>query len=483
MRSIFVPQIPAPLANESFLRASHYKLGFDQRPEGSTVFSPYRTDYPPRWGTYQRQPILPPKCAGVLNQDMGNFWDTRSETYVSYPTLPLEPKSAICPPASRFQMHADPRHSILTSITRESYPYPSTIPHITLNRVDKWDDSVPSGDKEKEPLPDSFYQQSYPAYKEVLPAVKAPSQHLGGFAKPIASSNLLKGGSVRQLTSMKTNPNGDSCLELHLDNLWNVVSIVFGDPQCHQVVSEQKHAYTVQKPEGQRYDPNIASETVHHSNIQPGDGQHRFSTMMSESYLWKQPGPPSHSGPKKNESFIFLGDQGGRRKCINMTNYQFYYKEPNAKDLVNQPLIRPLTKLRLGDTHLLPSFNTTQHFDYQPPPEMHKLDSKNKTSTGSSICFNYQGPGTSSTSTTTTQDMLVPHQEKRYQLTEEELQKIKYSHLIHPWKGQRWFSTEQKDAYPEKYSGPITLATADFQGSNVPLGTMVKYQPRKKFVL
>lgn len=35
--------------------------------------------------------------------------------------------------------------------------------------------------------------------------------------------------------------------------LQNMVSIVFGDPRYRQAVSEQKRAYTVQEPEGQRY--------------------------------------------------------------------------------------------------------------------------------------------------------------------------------------------------------------------------------------
>ncbi|XP_039194435.1 testis-expressed protein 45 [Crotalus tigris] len=474
MPSSSFQNIQAPLATESFLRASHFKLGFDQRPEGSTVVSPYRIEYPPRWGSYQRQPILPPKCADVLNQEMGDCWDTRSESYLSYPTWPLEPKPAINPPTSNFQMHADPRHSILTSITRESYSYPPSLPHMTPNRVDKWDDSFPSGDKEKEPLPESLYQQSYPPYKGVLPAVKAPSQHLGGdFALRGDGHNYFNTSYQSQFTG-EWAPPVKSCNE-------NMVSIVFGDPRYRQAVSEQKRAYTVQEPEGQRYDPHIASAMVHHSNIQPGDGQHRFSTIMSESYLWKQPDPPSYSDYKKNESSVLLGDHNERRKCTGMTNNQFYYKERNAKDFVTQPLIPPLTKLCLGDKQLLPLFQTTHHSDYQPPPETHKLGSKNKTSTDSYIFFNYEGPGVPIFRTTTTQDMLVPHQGKKYQLTEEELQKIKYSHWVQPWKGKRWFSTEHKDAYTDKYSGPISFAMTDFQGSSVPLGTMVKYQPRKKF--
>ncbi|KAK9409223.1 putative protein C19orf45 like [Crotalus adamanteus] len=246
MPSSFFQKIQAPLATESFLRASHFKLGFDQRPEGSTVVSPYRIEYPPRWGSYQRQPILPPKCADVLNQEMGDCWDTRSESYLSYPTWPLEPKPAINPPASNFQMHADPRHSILTSITRESYSYPPSLPHMTPNRVDKWDDSFPSGDKEKEPLPESLYQQSYPPYKGVLPAVKAPSQHLGGdFALRGDGHNYFNTSYQSQFTG-EWAPPVKSCNE-------NMVSIVFGDPRYRQALSEQKRAYTVQEPEGQRY--------------------------------------------------------------------------------------------------------------------------------------------------------------------------------------------------------------------------------------
>lgn len=58
---------------------------------------------------------------------------------------------------------------------------------------------------------------------------------------------------------------------------------------------------------------------------------------------------------------------------------------------------------------------------------------------------------------------------------------IKYSHLVHPWQGQRWFSTEQKEAYVNKYSGPITLVVGDCQRSSIPLGTMKTFQLRPKW--
>ncbi|XP_066491634.1 stabilizer of axonemal microtubules 5 [Tiliqua scincoides] len=465
MEVSFPPLIPAPPDRETFIRDSHFQLAYDHRPEGSTVVSPYRIDYPPRWGSYQRKPILPPKCAGVLNQDMDNSWDTRSETYIAYPAWPLGPRPEICLPTSHLQPHADSRQHISTSITHESYPCPSSIPRFQPNRVDKWDDSFPSGDKEKMPLPESLYQQSYQAHKDVPLAIKAPSQHLGG-------DSVLKGdGCTRHNTlyqSQYTAERGPPAQRCPKD----VVSLVFGDPRYHQTVSEQKRAYTVQQSEGCHYDPQLASAKVHQTNIQPGDGCHRFSTIMSESFPWRDPGPAVVSSCRKNVSSVLQGDL---KDDISITNHRFYYREPNVKNLVPQPLGRP-AKICLGDKHWS-SFSTTQQSDYQPPPEMQKVKIKDNNLLKTNIAFNYPVSGAL---TTSTQDMLIPHQQPKHQLTEEDKQKIKYSHLVLPWKELCWFSTEQKDKYTNKYCGPITLATGDFQCSSVPLGTMRKYKPRQK---
>ncbi|XP_061457848.1 stabilizer of axonemal microtubules 5 [Rhineura floridana] len=466
-------QSQAPLASPSFLRASHFQLAFDHRPEGNTVVSPYRTDYPPRWGSYRRHPILPPKCAGVLNQDMDDSWDTRSETNLSYPPRRLEAKPAISPPSSHLKMHADSRHSTFTSVTHDSYPCPPSMLRNPPNRVDKWDDSVPSGDKEKEALPDSLYQQSYPAHTGMRPAAKAPSRHLGG------DSTLKGDGCTHYTTSYQSQYKGEwappaqSCNE-------NVVSVVFGDPRYHQALTEQQRAYTPQHSEGPRYDPDRAAAQVHQTNIQPGDGRQSFSTIMSESYPWKDPGPLHLLCTRKNKSSILRGDQDPKRNVENatMTNHRFYYREPNLKELLAQPAGKTLKgegTVRLGDDRFA-CFSTTQHSDYRMPPETHKVDAKRWNLTESHIPFNYPA----SDPTTSTQDMLIPHRQPKHQLTEEELQKLKQSHFIHPWKEQRWFGTEQKDAYTNKYEGPITLSVGDFQRSSIPLGTIPKYSLRKK---
>ncbi|KAJ6664275.1 hypothetical protein lerEdw1_008494 [Lerista edwardsae] len=440
MEASLPPLIPAPPARENFIRDSHFQLAYDHRPQGSTVVSPYRTDYPPRWGSYQRKPIKPPKCADVLNQDMDHSWDTRSETYIAYPPWPLGLRPEICLPASHLQPLADSRQHITTSVTHESYPYPSIHPHIQPARADNWADSFPSGDKEKIPLPESLYQQSYQVYKDLPPVIKAPNLHLG--------------------TSTR------------LDE----VSLVLGDPRYHQAVSEQKHAYTIQQSEGSHYDPQLASAKVFQTNIQPGDGRQRFSTIMSEFFPWRDPGPASVSSYRKNVSSILRGDS---KDDIPITNHRFYYREPNIKDLMPQPVDHPArgpAKICLGDKHWS-SFCTTQQSDFQPPPETHKLEPQNNDLQKTNIAFNYPASGAL---TTSTQDMLVPHQQPKHQITEEDKQKIKYSHLVHPWRELRWFSTEQKDKYTNKYSGPITLATGDFQRSSVPLGTMRMYKPRQK---
>lgn len=156
------------------------------------MVSPYRFDYPPRWGTYLREPILPPECVGVLNQDMDNSWETRTEYLTSYPAWPLEARPDIHPPSSHLQMHTDPRHHVFTSTTQESYTCPSEVVLTKPHRVDKWDDSIPRGDKEKVPLPPSLCQQSYPAHKGVSLAVRAPNQHLGVYGSLAAAQNPHK---------------------------------------------------------------------------------------------------------------------------------------------------------------------------------------------------------------------------------------------------------------------------------------------------
>ncbi|XP_028569939.2 stabilizer of axonemal microtubules 5 [Podarcis muralis] len=468
-----VPRTPSRLASTHFLQASHFQLGGDRRPEGATLVSPYRIDYPPRWGSFRSQAIRPPKCAGVLNQDMDpSAWDTRSETYLSYPPRGLEAKVPARPPSPHLQMHRDLRQGTGTSVTRDSYPYPPPLPHDAPRRVDKWDDSVPSGDKDKQPLPASLYQESYPSHGRTEPAQKAPSQHLGG-KSPLRGHGCHDFGTTYQTyyTGQWAPP-----AEKHFDE--NLVSVVFGDPRCHQMLTEQKRAYTPKELGSQRYDPESAAAQVRLTNIRPGDGRQDFTTVMSEAYPWRDPGPLRIITARKNESSILRGDRDPERNRQNATTtiHRHYYREPNREEPASRAEPKPRKDLTLGDNRYA-YFCTTQHEDYCPPPETHKLDVNKWKIMKSNIPFNYPAP---EGLTTSTQDMLVPYCQPRCQVPEEELQKIKYSHLVQPWKDRRWFSTEQKDAFTNKYGGPITLVVGDNQRSSLPLGTLPNYSLRKK---
>ncbi|KAL8177948.1 UNVERIFIED_CONTAM: hypothetical protein K2H54_024027 [Gekko kuhli] len=447
------PEISAPLHGQSFLQASHFQLGFDRSPEGSTVVSPYRFDYPPRWGTYLREPILPPKCAGVLNQDMGDPWETKSEYLVSYPAWPLATRPAICPLASCIQMHTDPRHHVFTSTTREIYTYPSKALSTQPHRVDKWDDSIPRGDKEKVPLPPSLYQQSYPAHKGLSSAVRAPNQHLGSDSTLKGDGGVHFDSSYRSQYTGEWGPPPKRCHE-------GLISVVFGDPRCHNAVSEQRHAYPAPHPADLCcYTAEQAARQLFRTNFQAG--------RASVSY------------PHRNMSSILRGDESAQRNKGNVTTSSFYYGEPGTRDLKpRQPSsLKEQRTLQLGDRHL-GSFSTTQQSDYRQLPKTPIVYPKSSDLMKSSIAFNFPDTGTS----TTTQDMLVPHQLRKHQVPEELIQKIKHSHLVQPWQGQRWFSTEQREAYVNKYSGPVLLAVGDCQRSSVPLGTMKTFQHRSKWL-
>lgn len=78
--------------------------------------------------------------------------------------------------------------------------------------------------------------------------------------------------------------------------------------------------------------------------------------------------------------------------------------------------------------------------------------------------------------------MLVPHRQRTLRPSEESLQQVKHSHLILPWKGQRFFGTEQQEQFTPKYSGPVTICGGSFQVSSVPLGTLKKYSAQRRVV-
>ncbi|XP_067316840.1 stabilizer of axonemal microtubules 5 [Anolis sagrei] len=470
-------QVPSPLPMEAFLRASHFRLGHDLRPGGfpSSLTSRFREDFPPRWGTFRPPPARLPPSVDVLNQDMGPPWDTQSQAVLSFPPRPIQPRPEIRLPVTQPWMHADPLLPTPDSLTHWSYPcpYSEPWPAPVQRKVDKWEDSLPRGDKEKLPLPPSLTQESFREHLGAEAPTKAPSLHLG-------KDSALKGdGRYYYETSYKSQYTGQrgppaKPYKEIMD------SIAFGDPRCHEMESEQKQAFTPWPPGGQRYDPTVAVAKIFQTNVQPGDGRHSFSTISSEAYKWKKPGPLFVHNVIFNESNIQQGDREPGRNPEPISSHQFYFQKPKAGTQVFPSFRAPEKPLPLclGDPHLPASFTTTHTSDYMPPAdEAHKVPSAKGNLRRSNIPFNYYPSRPPSTST---QDMLAPHPLQKPHLTQEEIQRLRRSHLVHPWQGQRWFSTETKEQFRDKYSGPIVLATGDFQKTSLPLGTMDTYLPRPK---
>ncbi|XP_050790443.1 testis-expressed protein 45 isoform X5 [Gopherus flavomarginatus] len=369
--------IPAPLTGIPFLKASHFQIGFDHRPQGNVVESPFRTDFPPLWGSYKPDPILLPNSKGVLNQDMDKTRETWSETHLAFPVRSLEPKPKICPPESHLQMHGDSQTKIFTSTAKESYPWPDVTlqgPASTRAYYNKEEDHFPCGDKDKLKLLPSVYRFSYPAYEILEPIARAPSVHLA----PVKVMCLSKQNS--------SIPKGDEDLERS-------------------------------------------------------------------------------------------------RELATTTTSRFFHTQIDLGERPSQPDVPPWrlqSKVPLGGKHLNACFfSTTQHSDYQPPPYSQREVSSSKSHLKSHMAFNYP---TGKGAVTTTQAMLVPHRQWMVRPSEELLQQIKYSHLVPPWQGQRFFGTEHHDEFTPKYGGPVTICGGNFQVSSIPLGTLKKYCPQRQMV-
>ncbi|XP_062816285.1 stabilizer of axonemal microtubules 5 isoform X1 [Anolis carolinensis] len=468
-------RVPPPLPMEAFLWASHFRLGHDLRPGRSpwSLTSRFREDFPPRWGSFRPPPARLPPSVDVLNQDMGPRWDPRSEATLSFPPRPLEPRPEIRLTDTRPWMHRDPSAlPIPPSLTHQSYPCPPTV-SVPRRKVDKWEDNLPRGDPDKLPLPPSLTREAFRGHAGVTRPDKAPSAHLGEDAALRGDSRYYYETSYKSQYTGKGGAPAQPYKEI-------MDSIPFGDPHCHDMESEQKQAFAPWPPSSQRYDRMEAVAKVFQTNVQPGDGRRSFSTISSGVYTWKNPDPVFVHDVEQNKSSIRQGDLEPGRNPEPISSYQFYFQTPK-EEAPGPPLFaapeKPLP-LSLGDPRLPASFATTHNSNYVPPAdEAHKAPSAQGDLLHSNIPFNYYPPRAP---TTSTQDMLVPHPVKKHRLSQEELERLQGTHLVYPWRGQRWFSTETKDRFWNKYSGPIVLASGDFQKSSLPLGTMDDYLPRPK---
>ncbi|XP_011922707.1 PREDICTED: uncharacterized protein C19orf45 homolog [Cercocebus atys] len=243
--------------------------------------------------------------------------------------------------------------------------------------------------------------------------------------------------------------------------------------------SEQKQAYRPQGLPEDRYDKAQAAAHIHYVNIRPGDGLFHGRTTKAEHFYAREPEPFVLHHDQTPESHILKGNWCPGPGSLDTFMQYFYGQPPPA----TQPPSRhvPHEKLQshvtLGEPKLYRRFfKTTMGSDYCPSewrqvhkaPNLHLQPSNLPQGTGE---FDFL---------TMNQKMLKPHRTAPALVTEEMLQRCKYSHMEPPLGGLRFFSTQYKDDFPFKYQGPAALRLKNPQEGFGPLGTPHQHGCREK---
>ncbi|XP_008578835.1 PREDICTED: uncharacterized protein C19orf45 homolog [Galeopterus variegatus] len=369
--------------------------------------------------------------------------------------------------ASHFQVGPDPRlhQGALYSTSHRDPELPARArEQIRGARLIFDRDSVPLGDRDQLRLPPTTHQELFPP-QHVRPPPRAPCRHLGG-------PNTLK-WDYRNQDGTSYQRQFQALLGLPALMCKRASSHVeLGDCKIGYgpMSSEQKQAYTPQGLPPDRYDKAQAATNIHHVNIRPGDGLFHDRTTKAEHFYAREPEFFVLHHDQTPESHILKGNWCPGPGSLD-TFTRFFYGQPPPP---TQPPSRhvPHEKLQshvtLGEAKLLRHFfQTTMDSHYCSPetrrpqkaPSLHLQHSNLLQGTGESDFL------------TMNQKMLKPHSTARAPVTEEMLQRCKYSHVEPPLGEQRFFSTQYEDEFPFKHQGAAVLRTGSFQESHVPLGT------------
>lgn len=243
--------------------------------------------------------------------------------------------------------------------------------------------------------------------------------------------------------------------------------------------SEQKQAYRPQGLPEDRYDKAQAAAHIHYVNIRPGDGLFHDRTTKAEHFYAREPEPFVLHHDQTPESHILKGNWCPGPGSLDTFMQYFYGQPPPATQSPSRhvPHEKLQSHVTLGEPKLLRCFfKTTMGSDYCPSewrqvqkaPNLHLQPSNLPQGTGE---FDFL---------TMNQKMLKPHGTAPALVTEEMLQRCKYSHMEPPLGGLRFFSTQYKDEFPFKYPGPAALRLKNPQEGFVPLGTPHQHGCREK---
>ncbi|KAM6216744.1 stabilizer of axonemal microtubules 5 [Rhynchocyon petersi] len=466
-----------PMPLRDFLKASHFALGPDLRLHEGTMKSTTKRDFPSYPGVTRTLPCPQPPCATCFLRDTN--WapqECLSESHRMFQPLPplsapasfVARERALSMQTTHLSMHAGVRACTSLPSSRAAYAWPElparTSEQIREARFIFAGDSMPPGDRAKLGIPPTTYQELFPPH-DVHRQPRAPCCHFGGLSLLRGDPRSQSDGTSyqKQFQALPGTPalmckRAASSLEL------GDCRVGYG-PLC----SEHKQAYRPQSLPANRYDKAKATAYIHHVNIPSGDGLFHHTTTTAHEFYAKELEPFVLHHDKTPMSYILEGNQspgpGSLTSCT-----QFFFGQPPP---VNKPSRRhpPPEKLQthvpLGDSALRGHFfQTSMSSDYVAPEtqrpqkalNLHLMDSNLPTGTGEQDFV------------TTNQKMLKPHGTARACVTQELLQRCKYSHVEPPLGRQQFLSTVYQEDFPWKYQGPVRKSRVNFQESHVFLG-------------
>ncbi|XP_059015825.1 testis-expressed protein 45 isoform X1 [Mustela lutreola] len=474
-----VTPLPCPMSRMDFLKASHFALGPDPRLHVGDMQSTSHRDFPaPLGGTRAQQCQAPPRGSLFAQDTRSAGTRLESETHGAYAPPGPSPsrrselrERTLAMQASNWRVLADSRVRTSLSTVRADFGWPEpparASEQIRGARLIFDRDSVPPGDPAKLGIPPTTYQAFYLPH-DPCPQPRAPCCHLGGL-NPLRwdHSRQDNGTSYQRHFQALPSPPALMCKRAFSSVELGDSKIGYG-PMC----SEQKQAYRPQGLPPERYDKAQAAAHIHYVNIRPGDGLFHDRTTKAEHFYAREP-----------ERFVLHHDQTPASHILEgnwrpgpgslTTSMHFFHGQPHP---VTAPPSRhlPLEKLKshvcLGDPSLLKQFfQTSMGTDYCPPatpekvqiaPNLHLMPSNLPRGTDETDFL------------TTNQKMLKPHRTPPASVTEEMLQRSKYSHIEPPLGRQRFFSTQYEDEFASKYQGPAVLRLTNLQDSHVPLGSL-----------
>ncbi|KAL1772956.1 hypothetical protein HispidOSU_011756 [Sigmodon hispidus] len=461
-----------------FLKASHFLLGPDPRLHDGTMQCTTHRNFPAYSSvTWAPHPASPPQSTVFQREERWVAQKRVSEMHRAFSPPPeLQSRDQLqeqtmerarAMQISNLHVHADARPVLNLSTARADYCWPEqprAREDIRGARLIFDRDSVPSGDREQLRIPPTSYQAHYPPYA-AAPQPRVPSSHLGG-PNPL-KWNYKGQNDTSYQNQFQALPGPPALMCKRASS-----SVNLGDCKTgySSLCSYMKQTYTPQELPPYRYDKAQTAAHIHQVSISPGDSLFHVRTTANDHFYPREPEPFVLHHDKTPESHIMKGNWCPGPGSLTTSTRLFYGEPPPVTHPPSRHVSHEKLKdhVTLGEARLLRDFfQTSTGSSYRPPDTNLKPRVFNLFLLQSNLP---EGTGELDF-LTTNQKMMKPHGIGRAAITEELLQKCKYSHIEPPLGGQRFFSTHYQDQFPFKYQGPVVQKLTNTQESFLPLGT------------